>query len=128
MQVVIFYENRKLRKIKSEGEKLAGKILEDKELTETVVVCLALILTFSTKIVFGVESTGIDRLGNVLLKKMQNIGKWAALLLCFKDIIQTILEGGRAKDLGGVIIKYSILLGSLYYVPKLFDAIPTFLD
>lgn len=68
---------------------------------------------------------GFDALGNKILSVLQGLGYWVCVAMCIKDIVENALSGGKAKDIGGIIVKYLVLLASLHYVPQLFKEVPT---
>ncbi|ASN68318.1 hypothetical protein 10S11_56 [uncultured Caudovirales phage] len=128
MKVFGFYESRKIRKLKNEfdiAEQTATKILLNDEMTKKTIIALGSLLFIQRQVVLaeGV-TTGLDNLGFKVLSVIQGIGYWVCIVMCIKEIIQTVLQGGKTKDIGGIIIKYLVVFGSLYFVPTLFKEVP----
>lgn len=67
---------------------------------------------------------GLDNLGNKMLGMFQSIGYWIAIIMCLKEIIQAMMQGGKnTNEILGIIMKYAVVFASMYLVPLIFDSI-----
>lgn len=106
-----------------EVDNLAGKILKNHRLTKCFVVATALINSFNVAYAdVNAVSEKIDSTGNMVLGIMQSIARWVCIIMCLMEIVKA-LGNGTTKDIGKIILKYTLAYGSTYLLPFIFDAI-----
>lgn len=72
--------------------------------------------------------SGLDKFGIKVLGYGRKIGYWICVIMCIKEIIQSVLSGTEIKDLAKIIIKYFIVVAALWWVPSLFEGIPDYFN
>lgn len=115
-------------------DRWAGKVLRNKKLTMLIVFILAGVLTISGNMILealfpiaipcALDLSKIDTLGNTILTIIRKFGYWICIIMATKEIITAVTHGSY-KDIGGILLKYSLGFGSLFALPWILDLIST---
>lgn len=98
----------------------------NKKLKKSMIVFLGTV--FYQRQAFASGLGGLDTLGFKILGVIQGISYWVCVAMCLKDILESVLSGGKTKDIGSIIVKYLILLASIHFIPQLFKEVPAMFD
>ena len=131
MEIVIFYENKHLRKVKSNkikhAEEMAGYILNNEDLLKKTVFLMGNLM-FAESMVYAnpvdTAVNGINVAGSTLLKLVQSFGYWGCILGCALEILKDLMAQ-NTRDIGKIIGKYAVAFGTFYFLPWVFDIVKT---
>lgn len=102
------------------------RIRDSKRFEKQIIIGLAVALFIINHptIVYAASTDGIDTLGAKFLSYLRKGGRWVAIICASIEIIRSgMKKGGSASEIGQILIKYSLLYGSLYIITWIFDEI-----
>lgn len=108
--------------------KLADKMIEhikrNKKHYKRLIFLVALLLINDTNLVFAndMNLSAIDTLGNKMLEVVRVVGYWYSIIMCCVESIKSAMAG-TTNNITSIIFKYSMLFGTFYFVPAIFDMI-----
>lgn len=106
-----------------QAESLAAKIIKNPRVTKCFVLSMALMNTLSVAYAnSGDISTKINITGNMILTLMQSIARWVCIIMCLVEITKA-LGNGTTKDIGKILLKYTLAYATTFILPFLFDSI-----
>lgn len=104
-------------------ETLATKIIKNPRVTKCFVLSIALMNTLTVAYADGnAISSKIDTTGNMILTLMQSIARWVCIIMCLVEITKA-LGNGTTKDIGKILLKYTLAYATTFILPFLFDSI-----
>lgn len=107
-------------------DKIAKKILNDNRARTFFVFIIACALFVFTpqEVVCGgtFDPSRIDQAGRTLLIIIQKVGYWVCIIMATKEVLSELM-GGTLKNIGQVVMKYSVAFGTLFALPWIFDLI-----
>ncbi|WP_295298868.1 hypothetical protein [uncultured Brachyspira sp.] len=107
-------------------DRIAGKILNNNKAKTFFVFMIACSLFVFTphEIAYGgtFDPTKIDEAGRTFLTIIQKVGYWVCIIMATKEILSELMHG-TLKNVGQVIMKYSVAFGTLFALPWIFDLI-----
>lgn len=101
-------------------------IKDSKTFEKQIVIGFAvgLFIIYHPSIVYAASGDGIDPLGEKFLVYLRKGGRWVAIICASIEIIRSgMKKGSSASEIGQILIKYSLLYGSLYIITWIFDEI-----
>lgn len=110
-------------KIENGLESIAIKIMNDERLRKMAVFTIAG-LNYASKVFADVSeaSAKINEAGIQILGVVQTIGYWLCIIFCLMEILKSIMNGS-SKDVGKIMLKYTLIFASLYLMPFAFNLI-----
>lgn len=106
-----------------ETETFAAKIMKNPRLIKCFTVSIALMNTLNVAYAnSGDISTKINVTGNMILTLMQSIARWVCIIMCLVEITKA-LGNGTTKDIGKILLKYTLAYATTFLLPFLFDSI-----
>ena len=105
------------------AESLAVKIIKNPKVHKCFVLSIALLNTLTVAYADGSAiSTKIDITGSMILTLMQSIARWVCIIMCLVEITKA-LGNGTTKDIGKILLKYTLAYATTFILPFLFDSI-----
>lgn len=106
-----------------ETETFATRILKDPRLTKCFTVAIALI-NISNQVYADTSqvTAKIDTTGNMILSIFQSLARWICIIMCLMEICKAV-GNGTTKDIGKIILKYTLAYATTFLLPFLFDTI-----
>ncbi|RDY22395.1 hypothetical protein CHF27_013715 [Romboutsia maritimum] len=123
------YTFAEYRMIQNEDLKIVDKMIahikKNKKNYKRLVILVAIVLLNDTSIIFAdTNLAAIDTLGSKMLEVVRVVGYWYSVIMCSVESIKAAMNG-TTNNITSIIFKYSLLFGTFYFVPTIFDMIKT---
>lgn len=107
----------------AEVENQIGSIKGNRKLYKRLIVLVAFgFMSYTINANAVANLSAIDNLGQQILVIVRTVGYWYAIIMCSVDSIKASLAGS-ANTISTIIFKYSLMFGTFYFVPSIFDLI-----
>lgn len=118
------YFNKDMREKIRLADKMIEHIKRNKTHYKRLIFLVALLLINDTKLIFASDMnlSAIDSLGNKMLDVVRVVGYWYSIIMCCVESIKSAMSG-TTNNITSIIFKYSMLFGTFYFVPAIFDMI-----